>query len=81
MLRPGCGNCLASEPKRLVHVGIENMDDNNIQFEEGSQLSTKCRQLKMKAQDGKKRLTDVANTEQLLRIIQLKSLSISDQRR
>ena len=38
--------------------------------EEGSQLVTNCHQLKMTAQDGKKRLTDVANTEQLLRIIQ-----------
>ena len=39
-------------------------------YEEGSQLVTNCHQLKMTAQDGKKRLTDVANTEQLLRIIQ-----------
>ena len=38
--------------------------------EEGSQLVTNCHQLKMTAADGKKRLTDVANTEQLLRIIQ-----------
>lgn len=38
--------------------------------EEGSQLVTNCHQLKMKAKDGKMRLTDVANTEQLLRIIQ-----------
>jgi len=38
--------------------------------EEGNQLVTNCHQLKMTAQDGKKRLTDVANTEQLLRIIQ-----------
>ena len=33
-------------------------------------LLTNCKQLKMTAADGKKRLTDVANTEQLLRIIQ-----------
>jgi len=39
-------------------------------LEEGSQLSTNCRQLKMKASDGKMRLTDVADTEQILRIIQ-----------
>lgn len=39
-------------------------------IEEGAQLLTNCKQLKMKATDGKKRLTDVANTEQLLRIIQ-----------
>jgi hypothetical protein len=38
--------------------------------EEGSQLVTNCHQLKMTAQDGKKRMTYVANTEQLLRIIQ-----------
>ena len=38
--------------------------------EEGAETVTNCHQLKMKAQDGKNRLTDVANTEQLLRIIQ-----------
>ena len=38
--------------------------------EEGNKLVTNCNQLKMKAQDGKMRFTDVANTEQLLRIIQ-----------
>ena len=38
--------------------------------EEGSQLVTNCNQLKMTAQDGKKRLTDVATTEQILRLIQ-----------
>lgn len=37
---------------------------------EGNQLTTNCRQLKLTAEDGKKRLTDVADTEQLLRIIQ-----------
>lgn len=37
---------------------------------EGSELTTNCSQLKMKAADGKRRMTDVANTEQLLRIIQ-----------
>ena len=39
--------------------------------EEGSELVTKCHQLKLKSpKDGKRYLTDVANTEQLLRIIQ-----------
>ena len=38
--------------------------------EEGNETVTNCHGLKMTAQDGKKRLTDVANTEQLLRIIQ-----------
>jgi len=37
---------------------------------EGNQLLTNCQQLKMKAADGKRYNTDVANTEQLLRIIQ-----------
>ena len=37
---------------------------------EGSQLTTNCRQLKLTAEDGKKRLTDVADTEQILRLIQ-----------
>lgn len=37
---------------------------------EGSQLPTNCSQLKLKADDGKRYKTDVANTEQLLRIIQ-----------
>lgn len=37
---------------------------------EGRQLATICSQLKMPAADGKLRLTDVANTEQILRIIQ-----------
>lgn len=40
-------------------------------IEEGaSELLTNCQQLKLKAADGKRRLTDVANTEQLFRIIQ-----------
>lgn len=34
------------------------------------ELLTSCKQLKLKAVDGKRRSTDVANTEQLLRIIQ-----------
>ena len=39
--------------------------------DEGNQLVTNCNQLKMKSpKDGKRYNTDVANTEQLLRIIQ-----------
>ena len=38
--------------------------------DEGNELVTNCHQLKMRAADGKNRLTDVADTEQLLRIIQ-----------
>jgi parvulin-like peptidyl-prolyl isomerase len=37
---------------------------------EGSQLTTNCSQLKMRAADGKKYLTDAVDTEQLLRLIQ-----------
>ena len=37
---------------------------------EGNETVTNCHGLKMVAADGKKRLTDVADTEQLLRIIQ-----------
>ena len=37
---------------------------------EGNETVTNCNRLKMKAVDGKRRFTDVANTEQLLRIIQ-----------
>ncbi len=41
-----------------------------VKTEDGLELSTVCRQLKMKANDGKMRETDVAQTEVLLRIIQ-----------
>jgi len=37
---------------------------------EGNETVTNCYQLKMKASDGKMRLTDVADTEQLFRLIQ-----------
>ena len=38
--------------------------------EEGNETVTNCHQLKLQASDGKMRLTDVADTEQLLRLIQ-----------
>ncbi len=38
--------------------------------EEGNETVTNCHALKMKAADGKMRLTDVADNEQLLRLIQ-----------
>ena len=41
-----------------------------VQLEDGAELSTFCRQLKMTAADGKQRLTDAATAESLLRIIQ-----------
>ena len=60
-------------------VGVLSESDNPRKYwsvlktrlkSEGSQLATNCSQLKMKAEDGKMRLTDVADTEQLLRLIQ-----------
>ena len=39
-------------------------------LEEGNELVTNCYQLKFEASDGKMRLTDVADLEQMLRIIQ-----------
>jgi len=41
-----------------------------IKSEDGLELSTICRQLKLKASDGKMRETDCTNTQNLLRIIQ-----------
>ncbi len=41
-----------------------------VKSEDGIELSTICRQLKMKANDGKMRQTDCSNVEGLLRIIQ-----------
>lgn len=38
--------------------------------EEGNETVTNCHGLKMEAADGKMRLTDVADTEQLFRLIQ-----------
>ena len=44
--------------------------------DEGNETITNCNGLKMTAPDGKKRKTDVANTEQLLRIIHQRLLAI-----
>lgn len=41
-----------------------------VKLEEGAELSTICRQLKMTATDGKERLTDAATAKDLLRIVQ-----------
>ncbi len=41
-----------------------------VKTEDGLELSTICRQLKLEATDGKMRETDVADTETLLRLIQ-----------
>lgn len=39
-------------------------------IKEGNETVTNCNRLKLRAEDGKMRLTDVADTEQLLRLIQ-----------
>jgi hypothetical protein len=41
-----------------------------VKNEDGAELSTNCRQLKLLASDGKMRETDCANTENIFRIIQ-----------
>jgi len=41
-----------------------------VKSDDGIELSTICRQFKMRAPDGKMRITDTANVESLLRIIQ-----------
>jgi hypothetical protein len=41
-----------------------------VKNEDGTKLSTICRQLKLKSSDGKKYATDCANTEGIFRIIQ-----------
>lgn len=43
---------------------------NRLKEEGADQLLTNCKQLKLKAADGKRYATDVANTQQLLRLIQ-----------
>jgi prophage antirepressor-like protein len=43
---------------------------NRLKEEGANELLTNCKQLKMLAEDGKMRQTDVADTEQILRIIQ-----------
>lgn len=43
---------------------------NRLKKEEGSEVVTKCDQLKMRASDGKYYLTDAADTEAMFRIIQ-----------
>ena len=61
----------------VVSVLTESKDANTYWrklkqrvIKEGNETVTNCHALKMRAPDGKRRLTDVANTEQLLRIIQ-----------
>ena len=61
----------------VVGVLTDSLNPNNYwkvlksrMKKEGSQLVTNCNQLKMQSADGKFYLTDVADTEQLFRLIQ-----------
>jgi len=61
----------------VVHILTESPNPNNYWkvlkhrlTKEGSELVTVCNQLKMLSADGKKYKTDVADTEQLFRLIQ-----------
>ena len=54
----------SSNPQTYWRVMKKRLKD------EGNETVTNCNALKLKATDGKRRLTDVANTEQILRIIQ-----------
>ncbi len=49
---------------------ILNMLKKRMTEEEKSELSTKCVQLKMKAQDGKLRETDTLDTQGIFRLIE-----------
>lgn len=49
---------------------ILNMLKKRMTEEEKSELSTKCVQLKMKAQDGKMRETDTLDTKWIFRLIE-----------
>lgn len=57
---------------QLDHQGARNYWKvmKNRLLKEGNETVTNCNRLKIKAEDGKMRLTDVADTEQLLRLIQ-----------
>ncbi len=61
----------------VISILTESADANNYWkvlkhrlSKEGNESVTKCNQLKMQSSDGKYYLTDVADTEQLLRLIQ-----------
>ena len=60
---PWCGS---REQRRDSELGSREIRLNK----EGSETITKCNRLKLPAEDGKMRLTDVASPEVLLRLIQ-----------
>ena len=58
--------------EQLTHQGARNYWKvlKNRLFKEGNETVTNCNRLKLPEEDGKMRLTDVATTEQLFRLIQ-----------
>ena len=55
-----------------IHVcQIQTTPQKAFKFlKEGNETVTNCNQLKLEAEDGKMRLTDVGNVEQIFRLIQ-----------
>jgi len=60
---------LIQQPKYQAARNYWKVLKNRLK-KEGSESVTKCNRLKLKASDGKKYLTDVANAETLLRLVQ-----------
>ena len=61
----------------MIEILTESSNSNNYWKvlkhrlkKEGSELVTNCNQLKLLASDGKKYLTDVSDTENILRLVQ-----------
>lgn len=70
LFRRGCGGCSDGAARCPSCQYILGRFEKKLKEEGASELLTNCKQLKMTAADSKRRLTDVADTEQLLRIIQ-----------
>jgi len=60
-------DALTDSPNPRVYWGVFK---GRIEKDEGFQLFTICKQLKLESSDGKKYETDCANTEGIFRIIQ-----------
>jgi hypothetical protein len=60
---------LTEQPTHALSRNYWKVLKNRLK-KEGSEVVTNCNQLKLTAEDGKKRLTDVADAETLLRLVQ-----------